>query len=301
MPHHSGDVQPRHPRGRRIARFLAFTALILLLTVSAAVPAGGISPVPENVASPVADESGSIATVTGDVRVSYVLRGDHASLRIIDDEQLIRELAGSLPHYTGDVANFYREYIDNPAQDQALAPVVEAIASGEFDRDDDAARCAVSLVQHIPYRHSEGPVRYPYQTLVEGGDCDDKAALMAYLLRGLGYGVCLLYFEEEQHMAVGIQCPGGSGYRDTGYLFIEASMPSIPGDSGGNYPGFGKLTSRPDILPVCSGRSFNPADEEAEDAALWQDIRIRAENATIDTTVYQTWAALAVKYGLPME
>jgi hypothetical protein len=301
MPHHSGDVQPRHSWGRRTARFLVITTLILLLTVSGAVPAGGASDVPENAGSPGADTSGLKIPVAGSVRASYVLRGDHGSLQIQKYEHLIRELAGLHPSYTGDVGTYYRKFIDNPAQEKALAEVVEAITSIQFDRDDDAARCAISLVQHIPYRHSAGPVRYPYLTLVEGGDCDDKAALMAYLLRGLGYGVALLYFEEEQHMAVGLQCPGESGYRDTGYLFIEASMPSIPGDSGGMYPDFGRLTSYPDILPVSSGRSFTTADEEAEDAFLWQDIRIGSENGTIDTTTYQTWIALAGKYGLPME
>ncbi|KQC05700.1 MAG: hypothetical protein APR53_02025 [Methanoculleus sp. SDB] len=294
-------MQPRHSRSRPGARVLAITILILFLAFSAAVPAGGASPVPVRTGSPVADEPGGEIPVAGSVDASYVLRGDYGSLKIRPDEHLLRELSGSQPPFTGDIGTYYREYIDNTAQDTALAAVVEAIASGEFDREDDAARCAISLVQHIPYRHSAGPVRYPYLALIEGGDCDDKAALMAYLLRGLGYGVALLYFEEEQHMAVGIRCPEEYGYQDTGYLFVEASMPSIPGDSGGNYPGFGNLVSHPDILPVSSGRLFNPSDEEAEDARAWQDIRDRVEKSTIDTIAYQTWTALAVKYGLPME
>ncbi|MFN3346559.1 MAG: hypothetical protein ACK42E_01930 [Candidatus Bipolaricaulaceae bacterium] len=81
----------------------------------------------------------------------------------------------------------------------------------------------------IPYvadQHGEHP-KYPVETLVEGGDCEDKAILLAAFLRVMGYRVALLVFPD--HVAVGVACPTcwGTYYLQgrLGYFYIEATSP----------------------------------------------------------------------------
>jgi len=68
-----------------------------------------------------------------------------------------------------------------------------------------------SFVQSFPYksddmttRYDDYP-RYPAETIVDGGDCEDSAILLAALVRKLNHGVALLLFREDAHMAVGVE------------------------------------------------------------------------------------------------
>lgn len=56
-------------------------------------------------------------------------------------------------------------------------------------------------------RKGEYP-KYPVETLVEGGDCEDKSILLAAILRAMGYRTALLVFSGNPgHIAVGVECP----------------------------------------------------------------------------------------------
>jgi hypothetical protein len=71
----------------------------------------------------------------------------------------------------------------------------------------DRLNLVIALVQSIPYMEEscEYP-RYPIEMLVDQqGDCEDSAILTAALVRHMGFGVVLLAFLEEHHMAVGIR------------------------------------------------------------------------------------------------
>lgn len=96
----------------------------------------------------------------------------------------------------------------DPASDLVLRNVTEKLRS--FDCDPlEAAISFVQLgVKYLRDRISTGLgefPRYPLETLVEGGDCEDKSILLANLLRSLGVeGVHLLFLKE--HVALGIPC-----------------------------------------------------------------------------------------------
>ncbi len=84
-------------------------------------------------------------------------------------------------------------------------------------------------VSYVPDTRGEHP-KYPVETLVKAGDCEDKAILLAAFLRAIGYRVALLYFAGNPgHMAVGVECRTctGSFYRRDGvkYFYLEATAP----------------------------------------------------------------------------
>lgn len=75
---------------------------------------------------------------------------------------------------------------------------------------------ALAFVQSIEYASDEATAghdeywRYPVETLYEGaGDCEDKSFLFASIIEAMGYDAVILAFDD--HMAVGVACPGASG------------------------------------------------------------------------------------------
>jgi hypothetical protein len=116
--------------------------------------------------------------------------------------QLQKSLARTL-NYTA-----YNVYVNDPRADVVLRDFVaklEVLAAGlaVWDR----LNLVIALVQSIPYvgESCEYP-RYPIEMLVDQqGDCEDSAILTAALIRQMGFGVVLLAFLEENHMAVGIR------------------------------------------------------------------------------------------------
>ena len=113
----------------------------------------------------------------------------------------------------------YKEYVDNPADDQwmaHLAGVLENAARGEGWDGLERVDFVLAFVQGWPYtpdnvipkyKYDEYP-RYPIETIVDGGgDCEDTSILFAPLMKALGYEVVLLLLEEDRHMAVGVEIP----------------------------------------------------------------------------------------------
>ncbi len=69
---------------------------------------------------------------------------------------------------------------------------------------------------------------YPLETLFQqGGDSADTSILAAALLKKLGFGVVLLAFEQQKHMAVGVNMPGAGGYsweyQAVRYFYLETT------------------------------------------------------------------------------
>jgi hypothetical protein len=82
------------------------------------------------------------------------------------------------------------------------------------------ANYILKFVQYLPYIHdcnNDNYVRYPLETLIEGGgDCEDTSVLAAELLLNAGYRVVLLTVDtnnndEVDHMMVGLAVDGATG------------------------------------------------------------------------------------------
>lgn len=71
--------------------------------------------------------------------------------------------------------------------------------------------------------HMDNP-KFPLETLVEGGDCEDKAILASALLKALRYNIALVLFERPDHIMVGVKTSClYSGWNVKGYCLLETS------------------------------------------------------------------------------
>jgi hypothetical protein len=171
--------------------------------------------------------------------------------------------------------------IENELQKHLLMPLVVAIQNSVSDSKEDQARIAVSLVQNIPYLEPENVSvfggkynlrvsRYPYQTIYElAGSCEGKSELLLFLLKEIGYGISLFYYPSENHEAVGIKCPIEESFENSGYCFIETTMPSLISYSEGRYLGIlgsNKLFGIPEIILINDGLSLEKNLIEYRDA-----------------------------------
>lgn len=209
--------------------------------------------------------------------------------------------------------------IENPDQRELIEDLIELIKNN-FVYKDEQARVAISLVQKIPYDYkkfystqttyicrdgylvSGEPPRFPYQVLYDKkGICSEKSRLLALLLKELGFGVVLLEYELENHMAVGIKCPKQyANYLsdDTGYCFIESTAPTIVTDNKGEYIGLERLKSEPKIIFISDGLSFDSVFIEYNDAKEWQRLQevAKRNNYILSESDYQKWQELVRKY-----
>jgi uncharacterized protein YukE len=156
-------------------------------------------------------------------------------------------------------AGIYRALMEDPAQDGFFTELTSALRTVRETRgldSDEYIELLAVFVQSIPYetRASSEP-RFPVEVYVDGaGDCDDKSLFLASLLAREGFRAALLYFEPEGHMAVGVGC-NGSGYRGTGYAYIETTNVSFVGVPPRELSGGVRLESFPSLIPVGSGTS----------------------------------------------
>lgn len=99
----------------------------------------------------------------------------------------------------------------------------------------ETANFFASFVQNIQYvpDPTGGEVRkFPLETLLLGGDCEDKAILLAWLLRKAGFRVAIIEFSD--HAGVGVsfsvdpKLPYDAYYFSYGtnrYYYLESSAP----------------------------------------------------------------------------
>lgn len=291
-----------------------FTLLVLavgLLVVAQAVPSflgqlglwGDDPSIHEPTVVPGSPPGHSSHETGADAReLTYTVRGRTGAVPLTLYGGVYDAMPDRIVGYVGDDdAARYRRIIGEQSTRPYLRDIVATIAS-MTDEPDDRARIAVSLVQEIEYDDARANgtyfgVRYPYETLCLGrGVCSDKSVLLAALLRELGFGVALFEFQAENHMAVGVLCPDGYGYRGTGYAFVESTSPSIVTDAGGEYRGTGRLVSAPRVVSVAEGAAFASIETEAKDAAEWNELR--GMGSTLDSYHYGRWQELCRKYGL---
>lgn len=175
----------------------------------------------------------------------------------------LKGLDRSISYYTIPPTDkdFIMKALNNDEQKKLLYPLVEEIIQLSSDPEQQA-KIAIRMVQSIPYdwdAFTSGDItgKYPYEVLyTNSGVCSEKAQLMVYLLRELGFDVAILRFDIENHDAVGIKCPETYEYENTGYCFVEPTQPTTIGDSYGNYVGVGQLKSSPNVMQIASGNSL---------------------------------------------
>lgn len=260
----------------------------------------------------------SIKTNPKTVDYSYVLRGNHGSIKYTTYAGLndyLKNIPRSISYTTIQPTDidFINKELNDEYQKQFLDPLVEQIKS-ITPNTDDQARIAISLVQNIDYdtvAFTSGNIKgkYPYEVLYTGsGVCSEKSKLLAYLLRGLGYEVVIFRFDVENHDAIGIKCLTKYSYRNTGYCFVESTGTKIITDSSGDYVGSGKLTTMPNILKVCDGSSFDSVSEEYNDNINYWRLYDRLNSysgKTLSQSEYDEWKSdhdewqkLVDKYGI---
>jgi len=228
------------------------------------------------------------------IGLNYILRGEEEVIRFTVYKGLvdhISSLSKTINYVGGEKASrldFKIRNVNNLEQRILLLPLVTEIQN-RAGTVEEQARIAISLVQHIPYGSTNKTIdfqgrdvsysRYPYEVLYDfEGVCGERTELLAFLLRELGYDVAFLYYQLENHEALGIKCPIEYGLTNTSYCFIETTGPSIITDNGIRYIGGLTLNSQPEIMSLSEGRSFPPGMYEFEDAQEWKEIRTKVEN-----------------------
>jgi len=164
----------------------------------------------------------------------------------------------------GAIEAYYNKLAFDPEMDSAIESVLIELRvirdSLELD-DDEYVDMLARFVQSIGYDENRGYVdvgghsakalgdpRMPVQVLVDGlGDCDEKVILLAALLNREGFATAALYFEEEQHMSLGIRA-SGEGFAGTGYDFIETTGLTYVSEVPTEFIGGIVLRNDPEVL-----------------------------------------------------
>jgi hypothetical protein len=180
-------------------------------------------------------------------------------------------------------AGLYRTMIDDPAQEPFYTDLLSALRTVKREQNLDSDRyleLIAVFVQSIPYNTVKAnDPKYPIETFVDGeGDCDDKSMLLAGLLSREGYAAALLYFEPENHMAVGIDCPGYS-YHDTGYAFLESTNVTLVGVSERPLAEDVTLNSVPLVVPIGNGTIVYTSCDETR--PLWEEVKRLKERSDL--------------------
>jgi len=250
------------------------------------------------------------------ISLKYVLRGEenYVDFAVYDGvANYLHNLPGFISYSAEEKpfrVDFKLKHINNEIQKNYLLPLVVQIQN-LAETKEDQMRIAVSLVQHIDFGESEEVVnlgngysvaysRYPYEVLYDGGGvCGEKSELLAFLLREIGYGVILFYFEEENHEALGIKCPVRNSLEESGYCFIETSAPSIITDNEILYEDETFLFSSPEMMFISEGISLNKNLDEYDDAKDFKKIRkTLKERGVLEFLESEKLDNLKKKYGL---
>ena len=303
----SGD--PYHPR-----KFPLGAVIVILVIIGIAAIWGGqiVSSVGTTVTGTLEASGLSSPEISNEtlekgpktINYPYVLRGKPGSIRFDAYRGVNDYLSTRHPTPFRIEREYWIQFINESVQDRYLHQLAGNIRAAESEPDNQV-RTAISMVQQIPYADYsfDTAAKYPYHVLYhQDGDCDEKSLLLAYILRDLGYGVALFEFEQESHMAVGIRAPDQYCYRDTGYAFIETTVPAIPTDAGGEYGDSGKkLTSKPKVFVIAEGDSFESIWREHTDAVEWNKIqdKVQSEGPKLDSYSYGRYRNLAQTYGMP--
>lgn len=187
---------------------------------------------------------------------------------------------------------YYNKFVEELNQQEVLEDIALQIKNKTSNKDDQV-RIAVSLVQNIPYVVIDHEL-YPYETLYNGGVCQDKSFLLTALLSKLGYGSEIMVFPDVNHMAVGVL--SNRHTYTSRYAFVETTSPSIITDYSNEYEGVGELSGVIHEYKISEGDEMTTLLEEYNDASELR--HIRRINSHLDSKYYNKWKEIVWKYGL---
>jgi hypothetical protein len=167
------------------------------------------------------------------------------------------------------VPQFYQMTAADPSQTGTL----KRLADGFLDAknrsglsDDEFVEVVAKYVQNITYEPGTGLSKSPAETVADHvGDCDDKSLLLAGILAEAGYKVALLYFENESHMAAGVAADPQYDFRNSGYAFIETTVPAYLGDVPLLSGNVSVKSVVPEVIPIGSGeKTYTAMDQNMQ-------------------------------------
>jgi len=183
---------------------------------------------------------------------------------------------GTTPECTDtDYRNYYVKYTSEPYANETIVAKANELGSVEN---------IVAFVQNMPYDYEQEAridndkntdQSYPYQTLEDDtGVCEEKALLMAEMLKDAGYNASIFRFEKEGHAAVGL-ATNGPGYKGTGYNFIETTAVKEIGDSDITFTNGAALTSMPKVYQISTGNTYAHVYTPNKTTTVIQPITLR--------------------------
>lgn len=124
---------------------------------------------------------------------------------------------------------YYSSFINDRYQEDLYGEILGDMRSIRDScglNDDEYLELLAAFVQSIPFEgdFNETGVKFPVETIIEGGDCDDRSVLLIGLLTREGYDTALLYFDGKFHTAVGVRDGIGQGNYGE-YAYIETTAP----------------------------------------------------------------------------
>ena len=138
-----------------------------------------------------------LATPSFEKSFNYLCAGQKRVIKLRFSKEIYRKEKNSLKSIVGtDLLNLIRPR-------KYLEDLVKKIATS-CENPKDAL---ISLVKAIPYvsdKYYGSYPKTPIETLLEGGDCEDKSILLVSLLKILGEKAVFVIF--KNHMGVGVPC-----------------------------------------------------------------------------------------------
>ena len=161
--------------------------------------------------------------------------------------------SGSLPkNWEEDYYGMFLKANNGDQTIQNLSSDLQSLGKKHNLSDDQIVDLVLTFVQSIEYDDAKAAnildktgkesMQYPYETLyLQKGVCSDKSLLVVAILRQLGYGAAIFTYEQDNHMAIGIQCPQNYSTYGGGYCYAETTA---LGNKIGIIPGFDPASNK---------------------------------------------------------
>ena len=141
-----------------------------------------------------------------------------------------------------------------------LEPVASDLWS-IYSNEEDFVNGVLMVTHQISYKES-GPQKYPIETIIENeGDCDLFCFIAASIMKAGGIDAVLLLYEEEEHMAVGVNLQHQPKWARTDiyYITFEEKKYYIA-ECTGNFDGGWRVGECPDMIQGAQARVI-PLDD----------------------------------------